>query len=107
MTYNLDTTANVILCNSKLNGNVYFGKGSYNVTIDSCELNSVLTPQTNYGNIKVLHSTITKRNDVHESVSFDNCDFKENKLTGLLLWMVPCGVAFTFGANSVRKYSMS
>ena len=107
MTYNLDTTATVILRNSKLKGNVFLGKGSYNITVDSCELNSMLTPQTNYGNIKVLNSTITKRKNVHESVSFENCDFVEDKLSSLLLWMVPCGLAFTLGVYSVRKYSMS
>lgn len=107
MTYNLDTTATVILRNSKLKGNVFLGKGSYNITVDSCELNSMLTPQTNYGNIKVLNSTIAKRKNVHESVSFENCDFVEDKFSSLLLWMVPCGLAFTLGAYSIRKHEMS
>lgn len=109
LTYNLDTTANVVLRNSKLKGHFYFGKGSYNIVIDSCELNSVLTPQESYGNIRIKNSVITRKNNVDESVSFDKCDFVEDKMHGLLNFLFPCGLALFVGGGSfgifVRRIS--
>ena len=107
MTYNLDSTANVVLRNSKLKGHFYFGKGSYNIVIDSCELNSVLTPQDNYGNIRIKNSLITTKTKVDRCVIIENCEFGEVKLSTNGIWMLPCALVLTIGVFGIRKYNRS
>lgn len=107
LTYNLDSTANVVLRNSKLKGHFYFGKGSYNIVIDSCELNSVLTPQDNYGNIRIKNSVITTKTKVDKSVIVENCEFVEKKLSTLEILMFPCALVLTIGVFGIGKYNKS
>lgn len=107
LTYNLDSTANVVLRNSKLKGHFYFGKGSYNIVIDSCELNSVLTPQDNYGNIRIKNSLITTKTKVDKSVIVENCEFVGKKLSTLEILMFPCALVLTIGVFGIGKYNKS
>lgn len=107
LTYNLDSTANVALRNSKLEGHFYLGKGSYNIVIDSCELNSVLTPQENYGNIRIKNSVITTKTKVDRCVIIENCEFGEVKLSTNGIWMLPCALVLTIGVFGIRKYNRS
>ena len=107
LTYNLDTTANVVLRNSKLKGHLYFGKGSYNIVIDSCELNSVLTPQDNYGNIRIKNSVITTKTKVDKNVIIENCEFLGEKLSTLGIWMLPCALVLTIGMFGIGNYNRS
>lgn len=107
LTYNLDTTANVVLRNSKLKGHFYFGKGSYNIVIDSCELHSLLTPQDNYGNIRIKNSTITTKTNVDKSVLIENCEFLGEKSSTFGIWMLPCALVLTIGMFGIRNYNRS
>jgi len=107
LTYNLDTTANVVLRNSKLKGHLYFGKGSYNIVIDSCELNSVLTPQDNYGNIRIKNSEIATKTKVDKNVIIENCEFLGEKLSTLGIWMLPCALVLTIGMFGIGNYNRS
>lgn len=104
LTYNLDSTANVVLRNSKLEGHFYFGRGSYNIIVDSCKLNSILTPQTNYGNIKVKNSVITTRTKVDKSVTIDNCCYVGDKSYNLVKCLAPCGLAIIAGTIGISSY---
>lgn len=104
LTYNLDTTANVVLRNSRLKGDLFLGKGSYNITVDSCELKSILTPQANYGNINIKNSVITTRTKVDKSVIIDNCYYVGDKPYNLVKCLAPYGLAFIVGTIGVFSY---